>query len=88
MQNLVRNMCSNILELDLTHNLIEYEEFAGMFTKCNIDSDSCFGNLHFKLRILNLFNNPMKDFAFKINKKLKEYHSSNFQKLLICTSND
>jgi hypothetical protein len=63
------------------------EEFIAMMAKTNLERESSFGNLHFKLRLLNLNFNPLKDFDFKINKILKSYYESRFQKLFICTSN-
>jgi hypothetical protein len=54
MTNLVRNRMSNLLEFDLSHNLIDIDEFVGMMAKNNMSKESAFGNLHFKLRILNL----------------------------------
>jgi len=54
MTNLVRNRMSNLLELDLSYNQIDIDEFVGMMDKNNMSKESAFGNLHFKLRILNL----------------------------------
>jgi len=54
MTNLVRNRMSNLLELDLSYNQIDIDEFVGMMAKNNMSKESAFGNLHFKLRILNL----------------------------------
>ena len=67
MTNLVRNRNSNVLEMDLSNNMIDIEEFTGMMSKLNMAKESAFGNLHFKLRILNLIENPMKDMEYKIN---------------------
>ena len=68
--NLIRNKCSNLLELNFSDNLFEYEEFSSALTKVGLEKESQFGNLHFKLRILNLRDNPMKDFYQKVNKLL------------------
>jgi hypothetical protein len=70
MTNVVRNRNSNLLELDLSHNLIEIDEFTLMMSKLNMAKESAFGNLHFKLRILNLNENPMKDMEYKVKQKL------------------
>ena len=86
MTNLVRNRCSNILELNLSHNLIEAEEFSRMMTQLNMERESSFGNLHFKLRILQLAENPMKQFETKIDKILTAYYLKRHQKLLIVSS--
>jgi Leucine-rich repeat (LRR) protein len=86
MQQLIRNRCSNLLELDLSHNSIEVEEFTTLMTKMNIERESHFGNLHFKLRVLNLSNNPMRDFQFKVDKLMKEYYKPDkgkYPKLMI-----
>lgn len=71
MTNLVRNKCSNILEINLSKNAIEAEEFSRMMSQLNMEKEAAFGNIHFKLRILNLSENPMKDFDSKVNKILK-----------------
>ncbi len=70
----MRNRFSNILELNLSHNLIEAEEFSRMLTQLNMEKESAFGNLHFKLRILNLTENPMKEFDTKIDKILSTFY--------------
>ena len=70
MTNLVRNRMSNLLEFDLSHNQIDIDEFVGMITKNNMHRESAFGNLHFKLRILNLKENPLQDMEYKVNQKL------------------
>jgi Leucine-rich repeat (LRR) protein len=54
MTNIVRNRMSNLLEFDLSYNQIDIEEFIGMLAKNNMSKESAFGNLHFKLRMLNL----------------------------------
>jgi len=54
MTNLVRNRMSNLLEFDLSYNHIDIDEFVMMMAKNNMSKESAFGNLHFKLRILNL----------------------------------
>lgn len=54
MTNLVRNRMSNLLEFDLSYNQIDIDEFVGMMAKNNMSKESAFGNLHFKLRLLNL----------------------------------
>ena len=51
--DLVRNRCSNILSFNLSDNDIEIEDFT-MFMKV-IERESSYGNLHFKLRLLNMF---------------------------------
>lgn len=62
--NIVRNRSSNLLELNLSDNKIEIDEFINIMK--TIERESSFGNLHFKLRVLNLMQNPMKDFDFKV----------------------
>ena len=84
---IVRNRCSNLLELSLANNAIEAEELVLAFQKTNLERESCFGNLHFKLRILNLCGNPMEDLHFKVKKLLAQFYSGRSQKLLICTNN-
>ncbi len=75
MTNIVRNKCSNLLQVNLSHNQIESEEFSRMMSQLNMEKESAFGNLHFKLRILNLNDNPMKDFDKKVNKILTDYYT-------------
>ena len=62
--DLVRNRSSNLLSISLEENKIEIDEFLEMIKI--IETESPFGKLHFKLRILNLVSNPMKDFDMKI----------------------
>ncbi|CDW87576.1 UNKNOWN [Stylonychia lemnae] len=83
--NLVRNRCSNILSINLSDNLIEIEDFTRLMGV--LDKESSFGHLHFKLRLLNLHQNPMKDFDFKVQKLLSSYYQSKHQKLMILASN-
>ena len=78
---LVRNRLSNLMELDLSSNQIDIDEFIALLKI--IEVESSFGHLHFKLRFLNLVNNPMKDFDFKVQRKLKEYYERSQQKLFI-----
>ena len=72
-KNLVRNRSSKILNLHLDYNEIGIEEFVGMMKE--IESESQFGNLHFKLRILSMIGNPMSDLQYKIVKKIEEFYS-------------
>lgn len=52
-----------------------------------LESESTIGNLHFKLRILNLLNNPMKDFDLKLTKRLENFYQNKYQKVLIIANN-
>ena len=70
--NLIRNRSSNLLQINLSDNKIEYEEFSMMMK--TVEKESSFGNLHFKLRVLNLMGNPMRDFDFKVQKLLRTYY--------------
>ena len=69
------------MHLDLSYNHIEIEEFAAMLKV--LSGESHFGNLHFKLRLLNLMGNPMKAFDYKIEKMLDQFYTVKPQKLLI-----
>lgn len=73
--NLLRNRMSNILSIDLSNNAMEIEDFTTLMKV--IGEESSFGNLHFKLRLLMIHSNPMRDFDFKIKKYLDEYYKSN-----------
>ena len=63
-ENLVRNRSSNLLHINMSNNQIEVEDFIMMMK--NIEKESSFGNLHFKLRVMNLTYNPLKDFDYKV----------------------
>lgn len=75
MTNLVRNRMSNLMEFDLSFNQIDIDEFVGMMAKNNMSKESAFGNLHFKLRLLNLKENPLQQMEYKVDQKLKEYYT-------------
>lgn len=68
----------------MANNSVEIEDFTNMMTRYNIEKETAFGNLHFKLRVLNLSNNPMKDFQFKVDKYLDSfYDAKRYPKLMI-----
>lgn len=48
-----------MLSFNLSYNQIEIEEFVTTMTKFNLEKESAFGNLHFKMRVLNLIGNPL-----------------------------
>jgi len=85
MQQLIRNRCSNLLELNLSRNQIEAEELANMIKKLGLERESAFGNLHFKLRVLNLAHNPASQMEGKVARVLEGFYGERAQKLFICT---
>lgn len=84
MQQLIRNRCSNLLELNLARNEIEAEEMASMLKKLSLERESAFGNLHFKLRLLNLAHNPATQMEAKVARLLEAFYGERHQKLFIC----
>ena len=64
--------------MNLSHNQVEAEEFSRMMSQLNMEKESAFGNLHFKLRILNLTHNLMMQFDSKIDKILNTYYQKRY----------
>ena len=72
-------------ENDLHCLLMTFHKIINIMKEIEVESQ--FGNLHFKLRLLSFIGNNIYDLPYKVNKKMEEFYGKGkFQKLLIMTS--